>query len=302
MTLSDSAAVLATLAYTEQFLFPLNIDELYQRLIKSSSTKSSITASLKKLQKLGLIEQQQEYWKLRAGQADLDLRLSREALSKTRQAEIQELLKIIGWIPWIRGIAVTGSLAMNNARPKSDIDVLIVVDSKRLWMSRLAVSLITLAMGKRRTWSGGKTDSWCFNLWFDSRHLALSKNRQNLYSAYEICQAKWIYDRHETKNKFYQDNNWVKFWLPHYFEICLQESSLKGETEESRRPAPIFRFIGRRLLDLLNYIVFIFQYGYMYGHMTREEVALGKAYFHPRSTKNLIYQHWYNSLVDLWIK
>jgi len=303
MPIHRGTAVLLTIAYVDQFNFPLTEEEISRRLIKVSLSKDQLRENLVWLREIGLIESRHQFWKLNFGSADWKTRPNREKISQKKWHEVEDIVRAVGWIPWIKGIAVTGSLAVNNVTPDGDIDLMIVVASRRLWLSRILVSLSTLWAGKRRTWYGNEKDSWCFNLWLDDQHLKLPQYKRNLYSAYEVCQAKWVLDKAEIKKTFYKTNSWVEDFLPHYFFNNYKNSSAISEFKSNKcRPAPVLRFIGRKFLDLLNLLIFIPQYCYMYPHMSREKVSLDSAYFHPRSTKGQIYQRWYNSLQQLWKK
>jgi len=303
MSVFREMVVLLTIAYADQFNFPLTEKEIFRRLIKISLSKDQLRKSLEWLKELGLIQFHHRFWKLSSSMTDWKTRLEREKLAQKKWHEVTELVRVVGWIPWIKGIAVTGSLAVNNMVTDGDIDLMIVTAPKRLWLSRILVSLSTLRAGKRRTWYGNKEDSWCFNLWLEEQRLELPQTKKNLYSAYEVCQAKWVLDKAEIKRAFYETNRWVEDFLPHYFHSIHRNSSaiLKFKSDK-RCLTPTFCFMSRKFLDLLNLLIFIPQYCYMYPHMSRENVSLDSAYFHPRSTKGQIYQHWYNSLQQLWKK
>ncbi|MBU2543687.1 nucleotidyltransferase domain-containing protein, partial [Patescibacteria group bacterium] len=223
--------------------------------------------------------------------------------SQTRWPEVDELSRIIGWIGWVKGIGVTGSLAMKNIRPKSDIDFMIVTQPHRLWVTRLLVMLIIWIVGKRRTRHGAEDDSWCFNLWLDTASMDLPIYKQTIYSAYEVCQAKWVLDKDGTAQEFYQANQWVKVYLPNYYQECVVSG---GEEliRTTKKHWSVFYWLWSWLWSsffyLINLTAYAFQLVYMYPHLTREKVSLGFAYFHPRSTSNVVYQRWYNSLLVLW--
>ncbi|MFH1959071.1 MAG: nucleotidyltransferase domain-containing protein [Patescibacteria group bacterium] len=303
MVISTTGLVLLTLAYTDQFSFPLRTSEIYQRLVARSCSQKKIFQILKKLADKDLVFQQDGYWQLKSERADFQLRLAREKLAQARWAEVDELLKVVGWIPWIKGVVVTGSFAVKNAQPKSDIDFMIVTVPHRLWMSRLVVALIVFVVGKRRTWHGDEDNSWCFNLWLDLKNLSLLANKQTIYSAYEVCQAKWVLDKDNLQYKFYQVNSWVEGFLPNYYHQKNLAKNLAKNNVKQYKPAfkwyPILCWLWSGLLALIDLLAYSLQLVYMYPHMTREKVSLGTAYFHPRNTRSMIYRRWYNSLLSL---
>lgn len=301
MAVSVEESVLLTVAYTAQFDFPLKTDEIFQRLVINKINKSRLEAALKFLSQKKLIIKNDGYWQLATQSTDLQLRLAREKLSLAKMTEVKELKELIGWIPWVKGIAITGSLAMNNAQSRSDIDFMVVSQSGRLWMTRLLVLLIIWVVGKRRTRHGNEDNSWCFNLWLDSNSLRLPSVKQTLYSAHEVYQALWVLDKDNLQQDFYQQNNWVEEFLPNYYQALFTKKEYK-QKKDLNKIISITLWMWAKLLDLINLIIYFLQFLYMYPHITRERVALGYAYFHPRSTQGLIYQRWYNSLLALWKK
>ena len=299
MLINLEAAVLMTLAYSDQFIFPLTTTEIYQRLLKTPLSKKEVLQNLSLLERKGLVECKASFWRLVNGKANQNTRLKRDKNSQIKWQEATQLLKAIRWVPWIRGIAVTGSLAVNNSLPHSDIDVMIVTQKNRIWLARLLVSLSAYLVGKRRTWRGNEADSWCFNLWLDESSLELAPQKKSLYSAYEVCQAKWVLDKNSIEKQFIRQNFWVEKYLPNYYSQTLDKLHSTNSTLSSWRFLGLEFFI-EKLLDLLNILVFAIQYVYMYPHMSRETVTLNQAYFHPRGTKGQIYQRWYDAIIGLW--
>jgi cytidyltransferase-like protein len=151
-------------------------------------------------------------------------------------------------------------------------------------------------------------------------------HKQNLYSAYEVLQAKWVLDRGEfgegldesldgaldgaaglmsLEQKFYEKNIWSAGLLPNYFLQVYQRAVEKSSAMSSRvkaekfNHAPVLRLALAKLLDLIDGLLFGWQFLYMYPHMSREEVGWGRAFFHPRLTKKMIYKRWRQSLLLL---
>lgn len=58
--------------------------------------------------------------------------------------------RILRFLPFVRGIALCNSLAMGNAEKKSDIDLLIVTATGRMWTARIFVTILCHILGIRR--------------------------------------------------------------------------------------------------------------------------------------------------------
>src|SRR2546422_753264 len=82
-------------------------------------------------------------------------------------------------LPFVRLVAVTGALAMNNARAGDDIDLFILAQPGRLWLCRLLVlGVVKLAARRGHT--------LCPNFLLSTGRLRLSE--RNLFTAHEVVQ------------------------------------------------------------------------------------------------------------------
>lgn len=322
--MSLAQRVLLTVAYTDQFHYPLTIAEVAERLLSVSTpldvsrevvpSVNQINLELELLLKRRLVTKEvvpttvstqptriknQNYFSL-FPRAWASMRFHRAQLSQDKQPQLEQALSALRSIPWIEAVALTGSLAMSNiAHADTDLDFMIIVSPGRLWLTRLWVSLIAWKAGRRRTWGHNQPSSWCFNLWLDTRHLSLPPDKRSPYSAYEVCQARWLFDRSEIQTRYYQENTWVSHWIPQFFARCRQEvhsSSLSKGKKKNRKTRDTRTF---SLLWAANYLVYLVQLVYMWPHHTRELVGEGFAYFHPRDTRSFVFTRWKRSLVQL---
>jgi hypothetical protein len=83
MSISSAAAVLLTIAYADQFNFPLTKDEIRQRLIRKTG-KNDLNKSLSFLNKINLIKPQGQFWKLNNSGVESKIRLEREKNSQKK--------------------------------------------------------------------------------------------------------------------------------------------------------------------------------------------------------------------------
>ncbi|MBU0974412.1 adenylyltransferase/cytidyltransferase family protein [Patescibacteria group bacterium] len=281
--------ILLSLSYTDQFKYPLTKEEIFLRIIgqTSSYTLKQVEGELLKMVSLGKIFVRKGYFFLKGSGKHIGTRLKRKQYSQKKWLEVEEFSNVIKHISWIKGILVTGSLAVNNVIENDDIDFMIVVQENRLWITRVLVSLFTFLKGKKRSWNGRYSNTWCLNLWLDDKSLELPKRLRNIYGAFEICQAVWVYDKGNTRSKFFELNNWAIKFLPNYFsfqrEVGLTEKGSLKEDHDS-----LFAFF----LKSLNTFLFYLQYLYMKPHMTSEKVKKNFAFFHPRDTKKQILGRW----------
>lgn len=193
--------MLKTIAYADVFDYPLTREEIYRWLIKGDSfTKAK----------------EFPYWNYLPGRAKLvKLRRQRERISRVKLDKFLPIIYRLKIIRWIKLICVTGALAMNNADADDDIDLMIVTSKNRLWLTRLAVSLLLLPhLRGGRMDSSKVADRICINLWLDETALAIKQ--QNLYLAHEICQAQPVFERENFYDRFLGANLWYKKYLPNW--------------------------------------------------------------------------------------
>jgi predicted nucleotidyltransferase len=208
-------AILKTLAYADIFDYPLRAQEIERFLI---ANKSHNFASLNQtLKKLSPISQKEGFYFLKGKEKTVALRKKRE---KWSQEKLKIAKKVTNWlklVPSIKMVAATGALAMENAKEKDDIDLLIITSKNRLWLTRALTVFLTELVAKRRHPRDKQVkDKICLNMFLDEGHLQIPKNEQDLFSAHEICQLKLIWDRNKTYQKFIKQNQWVKHYLPNW--------------------------------------------------------------------------------------
>src|SRR6185295_7250166 len=110
--------------------------------------------------------------------------------------------------PYVRAVAVSGSLSKNYADKKADIDFFIITKANRLWIARTILHLF-----KKLTFLVGNQNFFCMNYFVDEEALAIPE--KNVYTAVEIVTLLPLAGTF-TMNKFSEKNGWTKKWFPHY--------------------------------------------------------------------------------------
>lgn len=83
-------------------------------------------------------------------------------ISAEKRRVFFRIARFFPYIPFVRIVALTGSVARDHATEQSDIDVLIVSAPSRIWTARLLVGLFTFILGKYRNASKIR-DRICLN-------------------------------------------------------------------------------------------------------------------------------------------
>lgn len=196
-------------------------------------------------------------------------RLQREKFSKRKMSFAKKVSNILGRIPPVKFIGITGALAMMNAGKESDIDLMIITKNGRLWTTRLICYFVTLLLGfkTRRPKSKFEKDRLCLNMWLDESDLVWNKKDRNIYTAHEIAQVIPLVNKDKTYEKFLNSNKWILDYWPNSVKIASKATETLSSSQSG--------FIER--------ILFRLQYLYMKPKITREVVTKTRAIFHPNN-------------------
>lgn len=289
--------VLLTLSYSHVFSKPLSPQEISTRLLSRSSeivtaSDAEVVQALDDLKSRKLVVKHGGYWQINHTGKDLSLiRKKRERLSDLKLKELSLFIRFATLITWIRGVAVTGSVSVQNADAKDDVDLMIVVQTGRLWLVRPLLVLFSFMCGKRRSWNKEEYNSWCLNLWLEETSLAVPRDKRSVYTAYEVCQALWVHSTHDVAQEFFKSNTWVSKYVPKYFIECREKAPFQERTHT------FLLFDG--FLTACDQLAYILQRIYMKRHMTTERVGLTYAFFHPRDTKGSIFESWKKIITNI---
>lgn len=114
-----------------------------------------------------------------------------------------KMAKIISFLPYVKMIAVTGSLSMDSTTDKSDIDLLIVARNGRIWTTRVIITAVMHLLGKRRH---GDTirGRICLNHYITDNSLTIRPS--NLFSAHIILSLVPLYSNRFLERHFGNEN------------------------------------------------------------------------------------------------
>lgn len=199
--------ILATLSYFDIFKYPLTQTEIYLFLEKSYSAEEFYTA-LQNLKSESRIYKYDEFYSLRDNY-QLVLRRRKGNLKARKMIETAEkIAKLLSYFPFVRGIAVSGSLSKNYADENSDIDFFIVTKKNRLWIART-----TMHFFKKLSYLFKKEHLFCMNYYVDEDVLEIQE--RNIYTAIEIATLLPLRGI-AAFQKFYAANAWSKELLPNH--------------------------------------------------------------------------------------
>lgn len=263
-------SILATLCYSDIFDYPLNRSQIYKYLIGERVSKKDLNVVLSQLCTAGVVFSKDGLYTLNIKNISTWKRRFKESKSKWEIAK--KTSSILSKIPTVKLIGISGSLSMNNAEKKDDIDLFIITSRETLWITRFIVNGLLQLNGIKRN----RVDSYgvnliCPNMFVAQDQLLMDKN---LFLAHEITQLKVLVNKDNSYEKFLGKNEWVLKYMPNAFVVSDFESRNKGRAN--------------LLLSLTNRLFYWAQYKYMKKRMTNEKVSQNRAGFHPKDKTNFV--------------
>lgn len=234
-------AILQTLVYADLFDYPLTPHEVV-RYLGVSAEPATIVAQLNRSAASGMVVCHNGYVAL-PGRAELfDLRARRELAAARQWPAARRYARWLALVPFVRMVAVTGTLAVNNVEAADDIDLFIVTRPGRLWLCRaLVVLLVRLA-----ALAG---DDLCPNYFLSEQHLAFDDH--TLFTAREVTQMVPLYGA-DAYWRIRQLNTWVETYLPQAGDQP-QPNHHRGRRHQTWiEPGPLERAIKRTAEALLG--------------------------------------------------
>jgi len=217
MTPVPDEAILQTLIYADIFDYPLTPGEVHHFLIGACASTDGVQAALDLSPRLlAHTTRTNGYVMLRDRQAIGALRDERRRASAALWPRARRWAGVLGCLPFVRMVAVTGALALDNAPAGDDVDYLIVTAPGRVWLARgLAVLVVRVA----RLRGVGLCPNYVL------AETALVQARRDLYVAHDLAQMVPLMGQ-TVYAAMRSANNWTLRFLPNAHGPWRQEADL----------------------------------------------------------------------------
>jgi predicted nucleotidyltransferase len=197
--------ILATLAYFDMFNYPLTQAEIYL-FLGNKIDFELFNDALICLFNEDVIHRFDKFYTLSADHHIAARRIE----GNKKAAELIRIAEKVGNLlikfPYVRGIAISGSLSKNFADAGSDIDLFIITEKNRLWIARTLMHCF-----KKLTFLVNKEHLFCMNYYIDMKQLEIPE--KNIYTAIEVCTLIPL-QGDITFVEFYAANTWTSEFLP----------------------------------------------------------------------------------------
>jgi hypothetical protein len=200
--------IIATLAYFNMFDYPLKKREIFTFLGHCDDFQEYDQA-LDNLVNESVIFKIGDFYSLQNNYAIAERRYkgNEKASKMLKKAEIAA--NIISVFPFVKGIAVSGSLSKFFADDNADIDFFIITTANRLWIARTLLHIF-----KKITFLFNLQDHFCMNYFVDEAEPGIIE--KNIYTATEIATILPLYGG-RIFEIFYKVNGWTGVYFPNKY-------------------------------------------------------------------------------------
>jgi hypothetical protein len=145
-------AIAQSVLYAGLFDYPLSLAQLRQTLIGCELTASEIVALYDHSTTLSQIVERRDGYYFPAGRGDIIAeRRRREARSRHFLDRHRVLLTLICGLPYVRMVALSGSIAHMNLEGSGDLDLFIVTRGRHVWSTAVGSVLLAKLLRRRST-------------------------------------------------------------------------------------------------------------------------------------------------------
>lgn len=244
--MSLSGNILTTVAYYDALDQPLSSFEIWKHLTVADGdgadpvSLGEVAAALDGKDLRRKLSLRDGFFTL-PGREDLVARRIRlEKVAVAKLFRVRRLASVLRFVPFVRMIGITGSLAMKRGTADSDWDFFVVLRAGHIWAGRTVLTALLHAIGKRRHGRYEK-DRACLNYFVTDDHLVIPT--EDLYSANEYRFLIPILGR-ETFAGFEARNRWIARFKPNFLATEVLPSWYVSDTA---RAAAVRSFLERHL-------------------------------------------------------
>ena len=184
------AEVARTIRYFDMFDQPVTAVQVWRTLVVTDepSTRlprlADVTEALDAEVENGTLGTQWGYYFLARRPELITTRLQRHLLAQLKWKLTRRVARWLQYVPFVRGLAMSGSLAAGNTKPSSDLDIFVITEQGRIWTARLGLLLVSQLLGRRRKyWQGEAPNKVCLNHYVTTGSLTMPPALHNVYTA-----------------------------------------------------------------------------------------------------------------------
>jgi len=212
--------ILVTLAQFDIFRFPLRLEEINKYLWSGEGGETAIADTLQR-ELSSLVCRKDDCYFFRGGEENVYERRRRAARAKLFWEKVDRFRILFRLTPFLRSVVVTNTLSYDNVKADSDIDILSVGASGRLWTTR-AFLLLYLKVLKEKVQGKDTAAKFCPQMFIadDALNIEHIKESSDYYLYFWFLTLRPLFGE-KIFQSFLDNNPWVGEFLPQYNELDL---------------------------------------------------------------------------------
>jgi hypothetical protein len=267
-------SIFHTLAYADVFDYPLTVHEVYRYLDFANASFEEVTQILTDTTHFSTVE---NYYTLRGREEIVKTRKQRAVVASRLWSKAARYGRMIASLPFVRMVAVTGSLAMNNTDEGKDIDYMIVTAPGHLWTCRALALLVT-------RFARLEGIHLCPNYLVTTNALKLEEH--SLYVAHELAQIIPL-----SGMEFYDEMRRLNTWTSDYLPNSLTAPEMPQDVPFLQGPSFL-----KKVFEILFRLPFAnwfekWEMNRKVARLTHEQSSSFESYFSADVCKGHIDQH-----------
>ncbi len=232
---TNNGRIIRQLLYYDIFDHPLTKEELFRNCTQKKDNHNGLEYLLNKK----LIFKINCHYSVRN---DLQLSLKRikgeENTHKSMPIALK-MAKLISKFPFVRAVALSGSISKGYMDDSTDVDYFIIAKPKRLWLAR------TILIMYKKIFLLNSFRFFCLNYFVDENNLALPD--RNIFTATEMNTLIPVYG-HRLIDSFFKANTWVIDYYKGFPQnMTLEEKKIPNTTFKKLLEFLLSNFVGNWL-------------------------------------------------------
>jgi len=211
-------AIVETIAFFDLFSFPLTTNEVLKYL-KIKSDYLEISKNLNQLLEQRTLGRKDGLYFLAGKVSSVEERKRRYNYSARKFKITLKIAKYFRYIPWIRLICVANLIGRDNLSDRGDIDLFIVSNKNRLWLTRF-FTVLTAKFLNARPQKDKKKDKICLSFFVSEENLNIENIRESeddMYFNYWFLNLAPIYSCDNIFFELMESNKKLIGRFPNYF-------------------------------------------------------------------------------------
>ncbi len=192
-----------------------------KELVKDCSLRENTHVHFQELLDRGLIFKLNGYYAIRDENQLSEKRKKGEENTQQSMPRAMKMAKLISKFPYVRAVALSGSISKGYMDSFKDVDYFIITKPKRLWLARIMLVFY------KKVFLLNSFRFFCLNYFIDENNLSIRS--RNIFTATEINTLIPVYGFNLMRS-FYESNEWVR---DYYLDFPQKEFSEKTETPDS---------------------------------------------------------------------